>query len=122
MGNDYFLFNTTVMRLFISHDCDTCGYTGEPKLCFRGPHIQQRCPGCDKHVTFIPKSKVPDYRELKSAIWKLTQDVPYLERVKLNTGFNENETGLELNLAYWRVYTTVRIDCGIDSVPELYND
>ena len=110
------------MRLFIPHDCNSCGFTGESKLQFRGPHVQQKCPSCDKHVKFISKSYIPDYREVKSAIWKLTQDVPYLERVKLDTGFNENETGLELNLAYWRVYTTVRIDCGIDSVDGVYQD
>jgi len=108
------------MELFIPHECDVCGYTGEPKLLFRGPHIQKMCPNCDKHVKFISKSHVPDYREIKSKIWVITQEIPFIEKIKQQTGFNAALIGLELNMAYWKLYTTIRIEYGLDFVESYF--
>lgn len=109
------------MNLFIPHDCDSCGFSGESKLAFRGPHVRQSCPGCDKHIKFIPKAHVPDYREIKAAIWSITKELPLIEHVKNNTGFQESKNLLEQNIAYWKVYSSLRIECGIDSVDHAFN-
>lgn len=96
------------MQLLIPNECTYCGLVDEAKFVYAGPHIKQVCNGCGRYVKFFDKSKIPDSKETKLAIWAITQDIAEIEDSKYRIGFIENLKGLDLKMIYWRLYLETR--------------
>ncbi len=102
-----------LMQLLIPNECHYCGLVDEAKFVYAGPHVKQICNGCGKYVKFFDKSKIPDARETKLAIWAITTDLAQINEAKQESGFVENLKGLDLKMIYWRLYLEIRRRNGI---------
>lgn len=93
----------------ISHTCNTCGITDEAQFKYAGPHIKQVCNYCGAYVKFFSKGLLPDHKEIKLNIWSMVKgDTEKTETVKSESYHFDGLSGLELKLAWWRLYLETR--------------
>ena len=84
--------------------CPKCGIEEPPKFSYAGPHIKARCSDCGSYIKFYNPKLIPDVREIKLAIWYLTdQNLDLINEFKKEVEFTE-QTGLTQKLMYWRLY------------------
>lgn len=96
------------MELLVPHECHSCGSVDEAKFTYAGPHIKQVCNGCGRYVKFFSKNCIPDVMEIKFKIWYIVKDTAKIELIKARIGFQDDLSGLDEKMMYWRLYLSVR--------------
>lgn len=99
------------MILLVENTCSKCGYYGESWLCESNIHIKQCCGKCRSYVKFYERRNMPEIKELKDRIWKLSgNNIELINDYKLKMNFPNKETEYRTNmpLVYYQLYFFIR--------------
>lgn len=89
--------------------CHKCGYEGEGRLTFAGPHIKRTCRSCGAYQDFFTKTDIPDVTEIKLRIWAISdEDLNLINKAKEEIGFTLNGMKpLYVKMMYWKLYLNI---------------
>lgn len=102
-------FTMKIVKPFLENDCHKCGYSGESKIYWAGPHVKQVCEKCGFYIRFIPALSIPSVREIKEKIWFMTDaNIDAIQKAKIDIEFIDGCTGTYEKVMYFKLYLNLR--------------